>query len=105
MSGKKRSKTHSLFRTVVKLAIIAGLFGAGIIFIWVSSLSIPELDSFEKRKVRQSTKIYDRTGEVLLYDVHENIQRTVIPLSEVSRNVKNAAVAIEDSEFYNHNGI
>ncbi|MBT3283014.1 PBP1A family penicillin-binding protein [bacterium] len=105
MSGGKRSKTHNLFRTIVKLVIIAGLFGAGIIFIWVSSLSIPELDSFEKRKVRQSTKIYDRTGEVLLYDVHENIQRTVISLSEVSRNVKNAAVAIEDAQFYEHSGI
>ncbi len=105
MSGGKRSKTHNLFRTIVKLIIIAGFFGAGIIFIWVSSLSIPELDSFEKRKVRQSTKIYDRTGEVLLYDVHENIQRTVISLSEVSRNVKNAAVAIEDDEFYEHSGI
>jgi 1A family penicillin-binding protein len=105
MSGGKRSKTHNLFRTIVKLVIIAGLFGAGILFIWVSSLSIPELDSFEKRLIRQSTKIYDRTGEILLYDVHENIQRTVISLSEVSRNVKNAAVAIEDAEFYNHKGI
>lgn len=79
--------------------------GAGVAFLWVSSLSIPKLDSFEKRKVRQSTKIYDRSGEVLLYDVHENIQRTVIPLLEVSRNVKNATVAIEDAEFYEHKGI
>ncbi len=105
MSGKKRRKRDSLFGKTLQLVIIIGLFGSGIIFLWVSSLSIPELDSFEKRKVRQSTKIYDRTGEILLYDVHENIQRTVIPLTEVSRNVKNAAVAIEDAEFYEHNGI
>jgi 1A family penicillin-binding protein len=105
MSRKKRKKPRNLFGTIVKLIIIVSLFCAGTLFIWVSSLSIPELDSFEKRKVRQSTKIYDRTGEVLLYDVHENIQRTVIPLSEVSRNVKNAAVAIEDAEFYDHKGI
>ena len=105
MTGKKRRKAHNLFKTVLKLAVIAGLFGTGIIFIWVSSLSIPELNSFEKRKVRQSTKIYDRTGEILLYDVHENIQRTVIPMSEISRNIKNAAVAIEDTEFYKHKGI
>jgi 1A family penicillin-binding protein len=105
MSGKKRRKRDSLFGKIVQLVIIIGLFGSGIIFLWVSSLSIPELDSFEKRLVRQSTKIYDRTGEVLLYDVHENIQRTVISLSEISRNVKNAAVAIEDAEFYEHSGI
>ena len=105
MFRRKRRKTGNLFGTILKLIIIIGLFGGGIIFLWVSSLSIPELDSFEKRKVRQSTKIYDRTGEILLYDVHENIQRTVIPLSEISRNIKNAAVAIEDAEFYEHKGI
>lgn len=105
MSGKKRRKVHSLLWGIVKLIVIIGLFGAGTLFIWASSLSIPELDSFEKRKIRQSTKIYDRTGEILLYDIHENIQRTVISLSEVSRNVKNAAVAIEDAGFYEHNGI
>lgn len=99
-----RRKTGK-FKTFLKLIVIAGLFLAGILILWGSSLSIPELDSFEKRKVRQSTKIYDRTGEVLLYDVHENIQRTVIPLSEVSRHIKNAVVAIEDAEFYDHNGI
>jgi len=101
MSRIKRIKLG----TVIKLVVIAGLFLAGGFILWGSSLSIPELDSFEKRKVRQSTKIYDRTGEILLYDIHENIQRTVIPLSGVSRHIKNAAVAIEDAEFYNHNGI
>lgn len=94
-----------MLKILFKLFIIICLLGGGALFLWVSSLSIPELNSFEKRKVRQSTKIYDRSGEVLLYDVHENIQRTVIPLSEVSRNVKNAAVAIEDARFYEHKGI
>ena len=101
MSKRKGGK----FNTIIKLIVIAGLILAGILFIWASSLSIPELNSFEKRLVRQSTKIYDRTGETLLYDVHENIQRTVIPMSEISRNIKNAAVAIEDTEFYQHKGI
>lgn len=105
MRKKRPHKTHSILKTLFKLFIIICLFGAGAFFIWASSLSIPELNSFEKRLVRQSTKIYDRTGKVLLYDVHENIQRTVVPLSEVSRNIKNATVAIEDDEFYEHNGI
>lgn len=105
MPLKKRRKTHSLFGVFIKLVVIIGLFGAGALFLWGSSLSIPELGSFEKRKVQQSTKIYDRTGEILLYDVHENIQRTVVPASEISRNIKNATVAIEDADFYEHKGI
>ena len=73
--------------------------------LWVSTLKIPDLNSFEQRKVAQSTKIYDRTGEILLFDIHKNIKRTIIPFEDISRHIKNAAVAIEDAEFYEHRGI
>ncbi len=79
--------------------------GATAIFIWASSLSIPDFQSFESRKVVQSTKIYDNTGEILLYDIHQNISRTVVPFDKIPRHVKNATVAIEDSGFYQHGGI
>lgn len=105
MRKKRPNKTYFIFKIVFKFFIIICFLGVGAIFLWVSSLPIPELDSFEKRKVRQSTKIYDRTGKTLLYDVHENIQRTVISFSEISRNIKNATVAIEDADFYKHKGV
>ncbi|MDO8590634.1 MAG: PBP1A family penicillin-binding protein [bacterium] len=85
--------------------ITLGIFTLGALFLWVSTLTIPDLSSFQERKVSQSTKIYDRTGEILLYDLNRGIKRSVIPDSEISRNIKNAAVAIEDSEFYEHRGI
>jgi len=75
------------------------------VLIWVSSLEIPDLSAFEERRVLQSTKIFDRTGEVLLYDLHEDVKRTVVPLEDMSRHIKNATVAIEDDQFYNHMGI
>src|SRR6056297_539176 len=75
------------------------------VLIWVSSLEIPDLSAFEERRVLQSTKIYDRTGEVLLYDLHQDVKRTVVPLEEMSRHIKNATIAIEDDQFYNHMGI
>ena len=52
-----------------------------------------------------STKIYDRTGEILLYDIHQDVKRTYIGFEDMGANIKNATVAIEDSEFYNHGGI
>ena len=79
--------------------------GTGSVFIWTAFLKIPDFNKFEERRVDQSTKIYDRTGEVLLFDVHKNIKRRVIPFGEISRDLKNAAVAIEDAEFYQHKGI
>jgi penicillin-binding protein 1C len=73
--------------------------------IWVSTLEIPDLSSFEERQVLQSTKIYDRTGEVLLYDLFQDVRRTVVPFEEISRHIKNATIAIEDDQFYNHHGV
>lgn len=73
--------------------------------IWLSSIELPDFKSFEERKIARSTKIYDRTGEILLYDVHQDFRRTVIPYEQMGENVKNATIAIEDSSFYEHNGI
>ncbi len=73
--------------------------------IWASSVQIPDFRSFEARKVINSTKIYDRTGTILLYDIHQDIKRTSIPSDQMGLNIKNATVAVEDSSFYNHSGI
>ncbi|OGI71435.1 hypothetical protein A3B84_02660 [Candidatus Nomurabacteria bacterium RIFCSPHIGHO2_02_FULL_35_13] len=89
------------------LLFVVGIFIllAGVVIIWVSSLKIPDFHSFEDRKVVNSTKIYDRTGKILLYDIHQDVKRTDIPFEKMSVNIKNATIAIEDSEFYNHGGI
>ena len=105
-----RKKRHLKFwkkfiRNTVIIATALFLFAVSALIYWVSTFQIPDLGSFEKRKIIQSTKIYDRTGKVLLYDMHQDIKRTVVPIEEISRNIKNATVAIEDEEFYQHKGI
>jgi penicillin-binding protein 1A len=55
--------------------------------------------------VAQSTKIYDKTGEILLYNVHGDETRTVVSIDKISKHMQNAAVAIEDKDFYNHGGV
>ncbi|PCI30820.1 penicillin-binding protein, partial [Candidatus Kaiserbacteria bacterium] len=92
-------------RNIFVVCMALGLFVLSASFIWVATLEIPTLDGFDSRTVTQSTKIYDRTGDVLLFDLHEDIRRTVVPLGEISRHLKNASIAIEDAEFYEHNGI
>ncbi len=99
------TKHRHLIRNLLLLGLSVSLFGAGTVALWVSSWKLPDLSEFNTRKVSESTKIYDRTGTVVLYDLHKGAQRTVVPYSEISLNVKNATVAIEDSEFWQHNGI
>ena len=91
--------------TVVLLLLALGFFFTSIVIFWVLSLKLPDFSTFESRVVASSTKIYDRTGEILLYDVHGNIKRTVIPYAEMGNNIKNATVALEDDKFYQHHGI
>ncbi len=94
----------TLVRAVTLLAAIF-VFLSALFLLWVSSWRIPNLDSFQNRDVTQSTKIYDRTGKIVLYDVFQNVKRTVVPFENISPNVKNAVLAIEDVDFYNHKGI
>lgn len=81
------------------------IFGVSLAVFWIATLKAPDIASLGEVKLAQSTKIYDRTGKIILWDIHEDIQRTIVPLSEMSRHVKNATVAVEDSSFYRHNGV
>jgi membrane peptidoglycan carboxypeptidase len=97
----KEFHKHPLFFISLSLLLVS----VGIFLLWISTFKLPDLSSFEQRKVSESTKIYDRTGKILLYDVFQGTKRTVIPFGDISRNIKNATVAIEDDQFYEHNGI
>ncbi len=90
---------------ILLLILSLGALSLGIIFIWASTLNLPTIQSFEDRRVDVSTKIYDRTESVVLYDLNQNTRRTVIKSEDISPFIKNATVAIEDAGFYEHNGI
>lgn len=50
-----------------------------------------------------STQIFDRNGQ-LLYEIFGDENRTPISISELPPHVKQATIAIEDKNFYNHFG-
>ncbi len=77
----------------------------GIFIIWIATLQVPTITTFADRKISSSTKIYDRTGEIILYDVHDSVKRTVVTGDAIALNAKNAIIAIEDKDFYQHHGI
>ncbi len=101
----RHRRSRHLLRFSLTLAAALGLFVCGLLFLFASSWKLPDLKSLSERKVTESTKIYDRTGEVLLYDLHKGQQRTIVPYADISRYAKNAIVAIEDAEFWQHRGI
>lgn len=80
------------------------LLALGSAIVWAAVVPIPSIDSFENRAVAESTKIFDRTGNVVLYDVHGAMRRTAIPLKDISPYIQQATIAIEDASFYEHRG-
>ncbi|MEK7567665.1 MAG: transglycosylase domain-containing protein [Patescibacteria group bacterium] len=82
-----------------------GLLTTGLILVWAARLQLPDVNSFNTRVVSQSTKFFDRTGKILLFNIQENVRRSEVPLSEISPYLQKATVAIEDDTFYQHKGI
>jgi 1A family penicillin-binding protein len=66
---------------------------------------LPRPENFAERQLAQSTKIYDRSGEVLLYEIYGEEKRTAVPLETIPGHVRLAVIVAEDANFYHHFGI
>ena len=92
-------------KRLMKFVLFCTLAVSAIFAFYIFAVEIPDINNFNERRVVQSTKIYDRTGEILLYDIHGEENRTVIPFEEIPTHVKNATLALEDTSFYSHIGV
>ena len=99
MKNKKRFllKLASLF---ILACLLLGVWG--LISVARMAQELPNPEEFIDGQITQSTKIYDRAGEVLLYEIHGDQKRTVIPFSDIPQYSKEATLAIEDQNFYHH---
>lgn len=99
---KKNKKTLNKFILFILgfLMLLIALF-----MLWFSTLKTPDINVFDDKLLGQSAKIYDRTGAILLYDLSQKVRRSVVPLDQISPYLKNASIAIEDNDFYQHKGI
>ncbi len=77
------------------------LFAPLLVVVFIQDLPHPR--SITLGQIPQTTKIFDRNGK-LLYQIYTSQNRTLIPLSTVPQNLKNATIAIEDKDFYKHPG-
>jgi 1A family penicillin-binding protein len=99
----KRSIWRILWLSFLTLSIGAVLFVAGFFIYFAKDL--PNPDKVNDRFIAESTKIYDRTGNHLLYEVHGEEKRTLISFSDMPEVVRTATITLEDQDFYLHHGI
>ncbi len=95
--------------STIALGIMVGLLLLGalimsILFAWISR-DLPDPNNLITRDIPLTTKILDRSGQHILYEIHGDENRTVVQIKELPNYVAHASVAIEDKDFYNHHGI
>jgi len=66
------------------------------------AFGLPSPDKIVRRE-GFSTKILDRNGNVL-YDIYADQKRTPVEIGVIPQDLKEATVAIEDKNFYKHEG-
>jgi penicillin-binding protein 1C len=86
---------------------LAGIGTAvGVYSYYASDLPDPN-EIVTRQETFETTKIYDRTGRVLLMEVIDPRRgdRTLLPLEQIPENFRNATIALEDKTFYTNLGI
>lgn len=94
----RKSKTGSIL--IIALLILALFMAAGVVYAGILITQLPSPNQINARQVSQSTKIYDKTGQVILYEIHGEENRTVVSFNEIPENLKKATLAAEDDSFY-----
>lgn len=92
---------HSPKLKLVVALPIAALLSGGVLFFYLAS-DLPSPEEIGRQRVVQSTKIYERSEETLLYEIHGEEKRTTISAGDIPDVIRNATVAIEDAAFYSH---
>jgi len=107
-SGKKtigarlwRNRKRLLALATILVALVALIAFIGII--WISR-DLPNPNQLINRNIAQSTKIYDRTGTHVLYEITGEEKRTLVSLDQIPMSVREATISIEDKNFYKHGG-
>jgi 1A family penicillin-binding protein len=92
-----------LLKFIGVITVLAILIIIAVFMFFAKDLPSPE--ELLQQGPAQSTKIYDRTGQVLLYEIHGIEKRTIVKLEDISPYFRNAIIAVEDAGFYRHWGI
>jgi penicillin-binding protein 1C len=82
-----------------RIIFLGILIGVSIYLFW----GVPIPTKLSSESIPVSTKLLDRNGN-LIYEIYADRRRSPIELSEIPDNVKKATIAIEDKDFYKHQG-
>ena len=97
--GKRSFLRRWWWAILLAVPLLLFLMVAGGVWLAYSRIQLPDT-----LPPIQTTYLYDRDGE-LITTLHGAVDRTLVPLSEMSPHLRDAVIATEDHEFYQHSGV
>jgi penicillin-binding protein 1A len=94
-----------VFKTLAVLIVFSVLLFAGIVAGIVASYSrnLPDINRMADFQPSRATRVFARNGVQLANLYREN--RTFVPIDQIPVQVRNAFIATEDRNFYQHHGV
>jgi len=102
LQADEGNKWHKI--KYILIGIVAFVFALVFFMMFAVIVTLPNIDNVRNLVASQSSLILDRNGEVL-YAIHGDENRKIVPYSQISPSAAKAVMAIEDDEFYEHHGV
>jgi penicillin-binding protein 1A len=110
-SSRRRQRNHegSLGKKIAMVfAVIVAIIGIALasVAFWVQDIraSAPSIDTLKPAESGESSQVFAADGSSLGY-VQTDVIRREVGLDEIPKRLRNATIAIEDENFYQHNGV
>lgn len=108
-TSRQARRHHLIFLLKIALAMFLILcfagFAIGIGFVRGAIDAAPSLDILSAQPQGYASQIYDADGNLMQTLVMEGSNREEVSFDQLPDDLVNAFIAIEDSRFYEHNGI
>jgi penicillin-binding protein 1A len=102
---RRSSRGKPLFVGFAIVGTIVAIGAASAVgYVIAVAATAPALDTLKPNDKGQNSVIYAANGALLGYVKSDEI-RTPIPWADMPQDLRNATVAIEDENFYEHNGV
>ncbi len=92
-----------MFLRITGVGIIVGFLVLVGLFAYFRK-DLPDLRDISGNNIGGSIRYYDRTGETLLWEDFDAVKRVPVHGDDISEHMKNAAIAVEDRDFFKHSG-
>lgn len=102
----RRQKVWRSIRMVLGIGVVCGtigLIGLTAVLVYLHR-GLPDVTTINTYIPAETTKIYSHDG-VVLAELHEEENRVLKPIESISPILKQTVIAMEDTDFYDHNGL